>query len=115
MHRAGFIDFRIVESHEITIKNPEILKKIGQTSYFSNTVRAFKLQSLEDRCEDFGQKATYMGSMQDYPHAFFLDRDRTFVTGHPVSVCGNSAAMVSKTRYRNHFEIDLPGPHLGLL
>lgn len=114
MQKAGFEDTRVISSSEITIANDAIIKRVGPIRFFSNTVRAFKIKSLEDRCEDFGQKATYMGTMEDFPHAFFLDSSHVFVTGYPVAVCGNSAAMVSKTRYAKHFEIDLPGPHLGL-
>jgi len=114
MQKAGFLDVRVVESSEISISNDEINKKVGAIKFYSNTVRAFKIKSLEDKCEDFGQKATYNGTMKDFPHAFFLDRNHIFITGYPVPVCGNSAAMVSKTRYAKHFEIDIPGPHLGL-
>jgi len=87
---------------------------VGDIAFFSNTVRAFKLSTLEDRCEDFGQIATYNGGEPDFPHAFFLDDHHTFITGYPLKVCGNTADMVSKTRYAKYFTVTPRGAHLGL-
>jgi arsenite methyltransferase len=68
------------------------------------TIRAFKLE-LEDRCEDFGQVATYRGSLGESPHAFVLDDHHRFQAGKPMLVCGNTADMVSRTRYARHFTV----------
>jgi hypothetical protein len=67
-------------------------------------VRAFKLE-LEDRCEDFGQVAHYLGTAPEHPHAFDLDDHHHFETGRPMLVCGNTADMISKTRYAPHFRV----------
>jgi len=69
---------------------------------------------LEDKCENFGQVATYLGTEPDFPHAFFLDDHHTFVTGYDVAVCGNTADMLEYTRYKKHFKITARGAHLGL-
>jgi hypothetical protein len=68
------------------------------------TVRAFKLD-LEDLCEDYGQVATYLGTIPESPHQFVLDDHHVFKTGQPMLVCGNSAAMVQDTRYGKHFKV----------
>ncbi len=53
--------------------NPEIEQIIGMVDFYSLTVRAFKLPDLEDLCEDYGQVATYHGTIPDWPHFFDLD------------------------------------------
>lgn len=101
---AGCADVRMVSSSPLTVDTPEIEHKIGFVTFSSRTVRAFKLP-LEDRCEDFGQIATYRGTMAEHPHAFDLDDHHRFPAGKPMPVCGNTADMLSLTRYRPHFDV----------
>jgi ubiquinone/menaquinone biosynthesis C-methylase UbiE len=101
----GCPDFRVVNSRRLTVDDPELSEKVGNIGFFSITVRAFKLGSLEDRCEDYGQIAVYDGSIPEAPNAFVLDDHHTFETGKPELVCGNTAAMLEETRYRRHFTI----------
>ncbi len=68
-------------------------------------MRAFKLDALEDRCEDFGQVATYRGGAVGQAHGFVLDDHHTFEVGRPMLVCGNSAAMVQETRFGRYFDV----------
>jgi len=105
MAAAGCPDVRIVSSREILIHDPEVNRKIGLTRLYSQTVRAFKLASLEDRCEDFGQHATYLGTIAEAPHCFNLDDHHCLETGRPMLVCGNTAAMLSETRLSKHFKV----------
>lgn len=102
---AGCPDFRVVQKRPITIENEELEKKLGNIRFFSLTVRAFKLESLEDRCEDYGQVATYKGTLEGAPHRFVLDDHHVFQTEKPELVCGNTAAMLSETRFAPHFEV----------
>jgi arsenite methyltransferase len=60
---------------------------------------------LEDRCEDFGQVAVYKGTLPESPHFFDLDDHHHFETGRPLRVCGNTADMLSTSRYAENFEI----------
>lgn len=101
----GCADARIESSRPIHITDPEIAEKIGSASFSSCTVRAFKLESLEDRCEDFGQVAIYRGTLPGYPQTFKLDEAHTFPRGEAVPVCGNTAEMLGATRYAPFFEI----------
>ncbi|GAB3229153.1 methyltransferase domain-containing protein [Hymenobacter seoulensis] len=103
--RLGIQDYRLTASRRLTIGNPEIEEKVGNIVFYSLTVRAFKLPELEDRCEDHGQVATYLGTVPGHAHAFVLDDHHRFETGRPMLVCGNTAAMVSQTRYAPHFRV----------
>lgn len=104
MAQVGCADARTVSSSPITLDNPEIEQKAGRIRFRSLTVRAFKLP-LEDRCEDYGQVATYLGTLPEHPHAFELDDHHRLETGRPMLVCGNTADMVSRTRYAPHFRV----------
>jgi ubiquinone/menaquinone biosynthesis C-methylase UbiE len=103
--RQGCYDFRVVAQSEIEVTDPEIKKKVGHTKFYSITVRAFKLP-LEDRCEDYGQVAWYKGSIESQANGFLLDDHHYFERGKPVLVCANTAAMLSQTRYQDHFRVE---------
>lgn len=101
----GCPDYRVVSQSKISLDNPEIEEKAGMINFYSMTIRTFKLESLEDICEDYGQVATYDGSILHAPLRFVLDDHHIFETGKPMLVCGNTAAMLEETRYGNHFRI----------
>jgi len=105
LQQIGCLDYRVVSSAPIDLENPEIEEKIGMVDFYSKTVRAFKLESLEDLCEDYGQTAIYLGTIPESPHAFLLDDHHHFLTGKPMLVCGNTAAMLEETRFAPHFKI----------
>ena len=101
---AGCRDARMLSSTPLAINNPDIERMAGFIKFYSMTVRAFKLD-LEDRCEDFGQVAYYQGTLAEHPHFFDLDDHHHFETGKPMLVCGNTADMISRTRYARHFKL----------
>jgi ubiquinone/menaquinone biosynthesis C-methylase UbiE len=105
LRETGFPDYRIVTKKKINLENPELQAKAGMVDFYSMTVRAFKLNSLEESCEDYGQAATYLGTISGYPHAFELDEQHRFITGKPVLICGNTASMLSETRFAHHFKV----------
>ncbi len=112
--RVGCLDYRVVSNSRLTLTDPAIERKAGMIGFHSLTVRAFKLD-LEDRCEDYGQVAYYLGTLSEQPHRFMLDDHHLFETGRPYPVCGNTAAMLSQTRYAPHFKImDDTRVHHGL-
>lgn len=104
LQKLGCPDCRIVQKNKITLDEPEIEKKAGGIVFYSVTARAFKLD-LEDRCEDYGQMAMYSGTISEHPHQFALDAHHIFLKGKPMAVCGNTADMLSKSRYGKHFKI----------
>lgn len=106
LSRLGCPDYRIMTSRRIDLSNPEIEAMIGSVDFYSETVRAFKLPGrLEDICEDYGQVAVYRGTIPDHPHWFDLDDHHRLITGKPMLVCGNTAAMLQETRFGGHFTV----------
>ncbi len=100
----GCRDYRTMSSRLIALNSPEIEAAVGMIDFYSVTVRAFKLE-LEDICEDYGQVALYKGTVPDHPHFFDLDDHHRFITGKPMLVCGNTAAMLQHTRFSPHFSV----------
>ena len=104
MRAAGCADVRVVSKRRIEINNDQIERGAGMIDFYSMTIRAFKLD-LEDLCEDYGQVAYYGGTIPESLHRFVLDDHHVFHAGMPLLVCGNTAAMVSETRYSSHFRV----------
>jgi hypothetical protein len=105
MAQTGWKDFRYTSIRGVELSDETIIEKIGFANVSSRTVRAFKLDDLEDICEDYGQVAWYDGSIRGHPHFFDLDDHHRFFTNNPMLVCGNTASMVSKTRYGKAFRV----------
>jgi arsenite methyltransferase len=105
MQRVGFMDARVISECLIDLSDPELQKRTNLMDFYSTTVRAFKLDRLEDVCEDYGQSAMYLGTIPAMPDSFSLDDHHTFTTNIPLPVCGNTASMLGETRYARHFEV----------
>lgn len=101
----GCPDYRVISKRRIHIDDPKLAAKAGDSGFYSMTIRAFKLEDLEDRCEDFGQAAYYLGSIPYHPDQFQLDNHHLFVTDKPMPICGNTALMLSNTRFTKHFKL----------
>ena len=105
----GCADARIVSQSPVSLLDPQIEATLGMVGFRSLTARAIKL-TLEDRCEDHGQVATYPGGIDagngGHRHAFVLDDHHRFETGRPMPVCGNTAGMLASTRYAPYVRID---------
>ncbi len=104
LQAAGCADARVCARTRLRLDNDDIERRAGMIDFYSLTLRAFKLP-LEDRCEDYGQAAGYLGTLPQHPHAFALDDHHLFETGRPRPVCGNTADMLSATRYAPHFRV----------
>jgi SAM-dependent methyltransferase len=100
----GVADARVCTRSPIALNDAEIERRIGFARFESVTWRAFKLP-LEDRCEDYGQAATYLGTLAEQPHRFSLDDHHVFERNRPSRICGNTADMLSRTRYAPHFRV----------
>lgn len=105
MAKVGFADFRYTSISPVTIDNKDILSLVGGTSFTSRTVRAFKVDGLEDACEDYGQSVAYLGNIPGHPDYFDLDDHHRFCRGMWKKVCGNTAAMISESRFKDSFAI----------
>lgn len=102
--KVGFTDPRSVKNNPITIENEEVQEKCGDIGFHSVTYRLFKLDGLEDECEDYGQAAAYTGGIANNATSFDLDDHHHFPKGKMISVCGNTYKMLQDTRFKDHFE-----------
>lgn len=140
-------------SRVVTVDDPALRAALGDTVFYSETVRAIKVAPrplaapaaaagagagaaggassdgtspaaaaasvadllLEDGSEDYGQTATYNGSIPGFPHAWSLGLGpgNTFITGVPTSVDGNTAAALVCSRYAAAFAVTARGAHRG--
>ncbi|MCO6437093.1 MAG: methyltransferase domain-containing protein [Phycisphaerae bacterium] len=105
MVRRGIPDVRVVHRRPMTLGNAAIEEKVGPVRFESVTVRIFKLADLEDQQEDYGHIATYLGSMSHASGGFALDQNHVFPAGKPTPVSGNTAAILTATRYSKHFKV----------
>ena len=103
--RTGFGDPRTVARSPVQLEDPTVRARVGGVRFQSVTFRLFKLADLEPRCEDYGQVATYKGSLPDAGAVFWLDDHHAFEAGRPERVCGNTARMLSDTRFADHFDV----------
>ncbi|MEW6115938.1 MAG: arsenosugar biosynthesis radical SAM (seleno)protein ArsS [Nitrospirota bacterium] len=103
--KAGFIDPRVVSKRTIVITNDEIKKLTGSVTFYSITYRLWKLEGLEDACEDYGHIAIYKGGVPESPFAFELDSAHIFERNRPERVCGNTALMLSRTRLKKYVAV----------
>lgn len=102
---AGFFEPRIVSKRTVDITNEEILKLVGNITFYSITYRLWKLKGLDDDCEDYGHIAIYKGGLAEAPFKFQLDGSHVFEKNKPEKVCGNTARMLSETRFKDYFQV----------
>jgi SAM-dependent methyltransferase len=113
--RAGFIDPRLVEDRPLEITDPELADQVGPTRFFSATYRLFKIEQLENACEDYGQAVIYRGSIPHHANGFQLDKHHNLDAGRALPVCGNTWRMLHDTRFAAHFDfIGDSNRHFGL-
>jgi len=102
---VGFKDPREVTRKSITVYDPELASLVGNIKYMSITYRLFKLPSMDDRCEDYGQVAIYLGTLLGSELGYELDNHHVFETNRPVLVCGNTADMLGASWLKRHFKV----------
>jgi len=101
---VGFTDPRSVKNNPITIENKDVQKKCGDIRFFSVTYRLWKIDGLEDECEDYGQAVAYKGTIENNASSFNLDDHHNFPKNKIMTVCGNTYKMLHDTRLASHFE-----------
>ena len=63
LRRLGCLDYRVVaKAQRPRSTTPRSKRASAPIGFQSMTIRAFKLSSLEDICEDYGQVAVYLGT-----------------------------------------------------
>jgi radical SAM/Cys-rich protein len=103
--KVGFIDPRTITKRVVEIKNKEIEEIVGNAKFYSITYRLWKIDGLEDDCEDYGHFAVYRGGAKEFPFKFTLDDGHVFEKNRPEKVCGNTAKMLSETKFAKYFEV----------
>jgi len=101
---AGFHDPRLVNDSPITVHDPAIIARLGNTQFFSATYRLFKIAGLEPACEDHGQAVVYRGTLEHEANQFKLDAHHIIERGRSFPVCGNTWRMLQETRFKSHFD-----------
>ena len=101
---AGFPDARLVTDHPIRVTDPELAARVDPIRFFSATYRLFRIDGLEDACEDYGQAVVYRGSVPHHPNRFVLDKHHDIETGRVFPVCGNTFWMLRESRFAPHFD-----------
>lgn len=102
--KAGFSDPRKVSSRPLDINSKEVRDKVGAIQFQSITYRLFKIEKLEEDCEDFGQAVRYKGGIDNQAQFFQLDEGHLFEKGRIYPVCGNTFLMLEKSRFKDHFD-----------
>lgn len=110
MARAGFNDLRVVSSAPVHVQDPELRALVPGIAFYSVTIRAFKVDGLEDRRENYGQFATYESSSEE---SMRLDSDFTFERNVKVPVDSNTAAILQASRFKSSFTVTPKQAHLG--
>jgi len=105
LQNLGCLDHRTVSKTVLHIEEEEVNAKIGMIDFYSIAVRAFKCE-FEDIYENYGHAAIYNGSIAESPDEFILDDHHAFKSGEAVEICGNTAKMLSETRYKDFFTIE---------
>lgn len=102
--RQGFADPRLVTDRPLSLSDTTLAPRVGNLNFYSATYRLFKLEALENACEDYGQAVIYRGSIPGSPERFVLDKHHDIETGRVFPVCGNTWRMLHDTRFVPHFE-----------
>lgn len=113
MARQGWESYLYTVIDDIHVSDLALETKLGFTGFTSRTVRAIKASGLEDRHENYGQTARYLGTIPEMPRYFDLTDEIRLIKGREVAVSANMAEMLAQSRYGAHFSIKARGAHRG--
>ena len=69
---GGFADPRMVTARPLEIRNADLKNRLSPAIFHSATYRLFRLDGLENACEDYGQAVIYRGGVAHSENAFAL-------------------------------------------
>lgn len=99
-----FFDIRTVTSKPITIDNKSIENKLDGFVFTSVTFRMFKIDKLDEYCEDYGHQVMYKGGLiQGDEDNWALDSNHAFKKNEKKNVCKNTFLMLHETRFKDYF------------
>ena len=102
--RVGFVDPRLVSSRIIELE-PDVEALVNNAVFRSRTYRLWKIEGMEETCEDFGQVAIYNGGHSEGKDRYTLDKEHVFDRGRPERICGNTVKVLSESRLAPFFEV----------
>ena len=105
LRKAGWESFRYMEKRRVVIEDKKDARLLSDYDLIYRVIRAFKLDNLEDLCENYGQSAEYLGTIPGYNQFFDLDDYHRFFVDKPIRVCGNTCALVQNTRFAPYFRV----------
>lgn len=111
MAEVGLGDVRVVSAAPVLLNDPDLKPLVPDVSFYSLTIRAFSVPTLEDGREDYGQTATYTSCCGQ---GMKLDIDFDFKKRVTVPVDANTAAILSASRFKGQFTVTERGVHRGL-
>lgn len=97
--KAGFQAPRVLARTRLNAGEPH------HAVYHAVTYRLFKIPEMETPEENYGQSATYLGTIDGCPHRFALDGENLFETGRACLIGGNTSLILEKSRLAGHFEV----------
>ena len=109
----GVQTYYVVQKEELHIGDFRIATKLGFATFYSYTLRAVKSGNFEDREENYGQYATYLGTMPENTRYFDLTSEIRLIKGRKCAISSNMATLLSESRYAPHFAISKPQEHVG--
>ena len=113
MQSVGFADVRIIERAPIQVEDQRVAQLANNAQFSSVTVRAFKID-LEIGQENYGHRATYLGSIPFYSDMFVLDEHNQFASGQTTPVSRNTSKILQSSRYGKFFCLNVSSQqHLG--
>lgn len=112
MIMSGFVTYQTLKSDELSFdrSDPTVSQYLRLSHKILNT---FKIDSLEDCAEDYGQLATYDGGIGGHPSVYALDVVNYFPAHVPVKISGNTAEILSHFRHAQHFQVSQRSHHRG--
>lgn len=114
MAKVGFFDIRVISAAPVSLKDCSLAPLVPSVTFYSVTVRAFKLSELNDRREDYAQNATYLSTSDTCVSSFKLDVDNIFQPNVAQPIDSNTASILKASRFRPYFLVSEAGPHRGL-
>ena len=111
---CGFADPRLLEHEPGDITDSAVQSLLGDICFRSATCRLFRAEGLEPGQENYGQTATYLGTIPEYPDSLCLDTEQSFTSRQSTPVSGNTAQILGLTRFSDHFDLNGDrSQHLG--
>ena len=101
---VGFGDPRLVDARPLDVEDEKLKEKLGSAQFSSATYRLFKLEGLENGCENYGQTVIYRGGIPHHEEEFRLDAHHEIPRNGIFPVCGNTWRMLAYTRFAPYFE-----------